>query len=1239
MKKKGAKRILAGAVLLLLLAPGALFSFTGNTSSGVLWVMLVGVCAVCAGIWQQRKARSTQEQALSAKAQLNAVINSVMESIIVVDQQGTITSINAVALHCFGYSPDEVVGQPASQLLPAFPEPTQTDEGTPCQTNTAIDNTIETTGRRKNGVLFPLQLKINTDTVATGQQCVWVLRDLTEDRQISDDSTRQRGFIDAVLQAQGRFIEGGEPVDIFDAMLPHILRLTGSEFGLICELMENAQGHQYLKPYAISNISWDDASQNDYLRQSIKWLEIHNFDNLLGNVIRTGKPVISNASTEDERSGGTPKGHPPIKTYLGIPIYLGERLLGMFSIANRQEGYCESQLLQMQPVIDCCAQLFDAMAKDRVRQRASVALKRTNSFLSALISNVPDGILVEDEAGKIYAVNQVYCDLFGKQELSLMLEGEDCAQEFTLNHRQFLDPEAFLEWRRTCLSGGVVAAGREFSLQDQRVFQQGYVPIYFEDEQGHLHSNHIWTFHDVTPLRHAITDAQDAAKVKSQFLATMSHEIRTPMNGVLGMLHLLNKTPLDNRQKRFVDTATGSGEMLLRVINDILDFSKLEAGKLELENIDFDLTALVEDIVGLMARSAQDKGLELICSINPSVPRFVNGDPNRLRQILSNLIGNAIKFTEKGDVVVYVAPQNGQRIIFGVRDTGIGISEELQHRLFQAFSQMDSSHTRKYGGTGLGLAICQQLVNAMGGDIRAASATDLGSDFSFDLPLQAVKGYDDSPENDAHPLSQLRILIVGNSLVSRQVLHQIVRSWDVLHVEEVTIEAAFMQLQTALTQHKPFDVVLLDMQNEGPDGLALAHAIHTNARVCSAKLVMISPADCVGSTSDINAWLSKPVRRSELFSTVKNLMGIEQATTEKQRPVEINSAAGWFKGFRLLLVDDNPINQDVAKEILSDAGFTVDIRDNGLGAIQAIQEQEYDAVLMDVQMPVMDGLEATQRIRALQGRFASVPIFAMTANALSSDVSKSLAAGMSGHLTKPFKPEVVFSVLAHWLKPASQRPDTIKESISISVVSTVPSELPGLSYAEGLSRMCGNETAYRRILNNFKHQQTDSIDRLENLIHLQAWEEASHLAHSLKGSGGNLGAHALYQEATLMENACRKHDSIAAVSALAPLQASLSTVIDSIAQLDCQQMQPQSTCATTTDVSGDMALLNRLLTFLDSDLGEAQTCLETLQRQAQTTDLRTTVTDIEQALNSFDIETAKDITQHFIAAHTMPAST
>jgi two-component system sensor histidine kinase/response regulator len=521
--------------------------------------------------------------------------------------------------------------------------------------------------------------------------------------------------------------------------------------------------------------------------------------------------------------------------------------------------------------------------------------------------------------------------------------------------------------------------------------------------------------------------AERASSAKSEFLARMSHEIRTPMNGVMGMSELLQGTELTPRQRRLSETISRSAESLLQIINDILDFSKIEAGKLELERVEFSLRAVVEETIEIFAGRAHAKGLELACVIEPEVPSVVRSDPIRLRQILINLVGNALKFTESGEVSVRVkALSPGGLVRFEVTDTGIGISEEAQSHIFNAFSQADSFTTRKYGGTGLGLAICRQLATLMGGEIGLHSRVGHGSTFWFEVSLEPLT---DSQSSDTGivlaqlprlNLKGLRALVVDDSANSREILQQHLTDWGV----EVTVAADGAGGLAALNGAEPghFDLALLDDHMPAMGGLELARIVRHEPRFAPLRLILLNSQDSNDNTAEaarlFAAILPKPLRRSQLFGCLSRAMtAAPPASAEPLAPRTLQPPMPQAGGPRVLLVEDNPVNREVALGMLETLGCRADAAENGWQAIEAMNSRLYDAVLMDCQMPVMDGLSATAEVRRREAGagHVRVPIIALTANAMDGDRERCLAAGMDDFLSKPFTQQQLATLLQRWL--------------------------------------------------------------------------------------------------------------------------------------------------------------------------------------------------------------------------------
>jgi two-component system, sensor histidine kinase and response regulator len=628
-------------------------------------------------------------------------------------------------------------------------------------------------------------------------------------------------------------------------------------------------------------------------------------------------------------------------------------------------------------------------------------------------------------------------------------------------------------------------------------------------------------------LAAALKDAQAAAQAKADFLANMSHEIRTPMNGVIGMLDLMDAEQLDPQRRSMLETARNSAEALLGVINDVLDFSKIEAGKLTLEHIDVELRSLAEEVATLFARQAHGKGVEVACLVESGAPALVRTDPTRLRQILANLMGNAVKFTERGEVSLTLRALDVEgeqaRVQIEVRDTGIGMSQDALSKLFQSFTQADTSTTRRFGGTGLGLAITKRLVAAMGGQIGVASSPGSGSTFTITLPLTVTAWTAPTKRSD---LSGLHILVVDDNATNRLVLGHHLDEWKVRRQSAASALEGLQLARAAAASGSPLDMILLDYHMPQVDGVEFLRALRADPPIANIPCLMLSSlGDRPAAVEDLSvaAWLNKPLRQSQLYSAIAMVSGLSAGWARASRAatsVAQAPKAARFPG-RVLLVEDNIVNQQVAMRLLATFGVTPHIAANGLEGVERVQSEHFDLVFMDCQMPVMDGYQACREIRRWEldtGR-ARVPIVAMTANAMQGDRERCLEAGMDDYVSKPVKRQTLEAALARWLAtdaaPASSATELPEAPSDLVLDRTVLEQLRQL-FDGDLSE----------VIAAYLSDAPAQIDSMSNALARVDYASLGRAAHSLRSSSRSLGAHRVAELATSIETKARAQGAL-----------------------------------------------------------------------------------------------------------------
>jgi len=646
-------------------------------------------------------------------------------------------------------------------------------------------------------------------------------------------------------------------------------------------------------------------------------------------------------------------------------------------------------------------------------------------------------------------------------------------------------------------------------------------------------------------LDKARRDADTSNKAKGEFLANMSHEIRTPMNAIIGMAYLALQTGLNTKQKDYVTKIQNASQTLLIIINDILSFSKVEAGKLELEKVEFTLESLEEKVTEINTLKIEEKGLELLFEASRDIPPFLIGDPLRLEQILLNLLSNAVKFTSKGEIIVKTEILNRTAsqatLKFSVTDTGIGMSKEQCKKIFKPFSQADDSTTRKYGGTGLGLTICKQLVKLMGGDIWVESQENSGSSFFFTVSLGIAERLSEFSGQQFVDLSGKRALVVDDNAAAREILQKQLESFSFAVSQVSSGEEALAELRKS-SGDQPYDLVLMDWKMMGMDGVEAVKHIREDPSISQIPSIIMVTAynrDEINKEAeniDIDDILTKPIMPSMLLNAIADSMGYPTQTEEKRMASSssLAEASHALSGARILVVEDNEVNQQVASELLEMVGISVTLANNGNEALKVLPLTEFDGVLMDIQMPVMDGYEATRHIRSDKG-YQLLPIIAMTAHAMSGDREKCTAAGMTDYVTKPISPNDLFNTLIQWIQiPDARKLEQVAkideakidkgDRPSVEDEQVVLPDIPGLDIEAGLKCLAGNRCAYQRLLQKFRKNQYLVIMQAKQIIASGEHKEAHRLIHGLKGAAGNVGAKQLFDVAQQLERSLRYVD-------------------------------------------------------------------------------------------------------------------
>jgi PAS domain S-box-containing protein len=1093
--------------------------------------------------------RTLAEQALKdSEARYRTLVETSPDAIAISNLEGEIVFCNRQATSLYGYETDQdILGQQACELIaPEDHSRAATSLQSILHQGTIRD--VEYTMLKQDGSRFPAEVSASLirDTQGHPQAIIGLVRDITE-RKLAEDGLK-RAKEDLSLQVEERTAQLKQ---LNDHLLVEI-----QERALVEEALRKSEARLNQALYAAQMAAWDWDMMGDRIIWSEGAEELfglasgalsRNYDSWLDYLHPEDRTVVLRALKRTVNTGTEYDVETRIVCFNGETRWVagkGALICNPSGTGVRMTG----------TVMDITK-----------RKQVELALERERLQLRQIISTAPVAMAMFDTQMGYLAYSQKWVKILGLDEEQPLIGR---------NHYDLLLdlPERWKTDHQQALQGEVVSISEDVweRADGSKVYLRWAIhPWYTPD--GEVGGIVIGTDR-INELVEAREAAIEAARIKSQFLANMSHEIRTPMNGVLGMAGLLLQTSLSPQQLEYARTIRGSAEHLLMVINDILDFSKLEAGEMQLEHIDFDLDSCMESVIDVFASQAQDKGLKLAILAESNVPRQLQGDPGRLRQILLNLVGNAVKFTDVGEVVVKASvleppiseypgqnlaltsasPQRPILIRFEITDTGIGISEADQAKLFQSFSQVDASTTRQYGGTGLGLVICKQLVELMGGEIGVESVLGQGSTFWF----TAAFGVSDTGGERTVPsvFRELKLLVVSDKATTRQSIRLLAEGWKIQVDEAQDSTATLKALHSSAAQGHPYDVAIVDLQLPAPQGAMLVPMIRCDPMLADTQLIVMTAGEHLDSVQelqmmDIAGYLIEPIRASRLFDCLIDIFvpqdNPKAGVINRSDTLNSTSLPPQPSALKILLVEDHEVNQMVILNQLAMLGYQADCVENGSEAIAKLAQQDYDLVLMDCQMPVLDGYQTTAEIRRREGEERHTIIIALTAYALPNDREKCLQAGMDDYLSKPIDQDALGVMIERWAKHTG-KPVVTPNRPEIAV-NTQPPSVPNsddtpLDWKRLNAVSRGKIAIQQRLVQVFVENAQPGLEQIRLALETQDFEMIEQQAHRIKGASANVGVRLMPEWAAQLEQQARTKNLEGALEILEALENQLAQV-------------------------------------------------------------------------------------------------